>query len=70
MSVFGISITTLNTFEMLFTFANKLQKVASMYKDNVAIQASLDNYKEFIKNIQKHREKENKLKKIEEEKEL
>ena len=36
-SVFGISVTTLNSFEMLFTFANKLKKVSTMYKDNLAV---------------------------------
>lgn len=50
-SVFGISVTTLNTFEMLFMFANKMKKVSTLYKDNLAIATSLKHYKEFIKNI-------------------
>jgi hypothetical protein len=36
-SVFGISITTLNSNEMLFIFVNKLKKAASLYKDELAI---------------------------------
>lgn len=40
-----------------------------MYKDNLAIQTSLNNYKEFIKNINKHLEKERNQKIKEEEKE-
>jgi hypothetical protein len=43
---------------MLFMFANKLKKVTNAYKDNLAIQTSLNHYKEFIKNINKHIEKE------------
>lgn len=41
-----------------------------MYKENLAIQTSLQHYKEFIKNLQKHKEKEEKQRKIEEEKEF
>lgn len=48
---------------MLFMFANKLIKVTSMYKDNIAVQTSIKNYKDFIKNINKHLEKERNLKK-------
>lgn len=36
-SVFGASITTLNTFELLYVFANKLKKVSSIYTDNLAV---------------------------------
>lgn len=68
-SVFGISVTTLNTIEMLFIFANKLKKVASMYKENLAVLTSIDHYKDFIKNINKNLEKKQKLKQKEEEKE-
>ena len=69
-SVFGVSVTTLNNFEMLFMFVNKLKKVSSMYKDNLAVQTSLKNYKEFIKNINRHLQKERDLKRIELEKEF
>lgn len=68
-SVFGISVTTLNSFEMLFIFANKLKKTTSMYKDNLAVLTSISHYKEFIKNIKKNIEKQNKAKRDEEEKE-
>jgi hypothetical protein len=36
-TVFGASITTLNSFELLFMFANKLKKVSTIYLDNMAI---------------------------------
>ncbi len=36
-SVLGISITTLNTYEMLYMFANKLKKAALLYKEDLAI---------------------------------
>ena len=68
-SVFGISVTTLNSFEMLFIFANKLKKVASMYKEDLAVITSINNYKEFVKNIKKNLEKIKKIKEKEEEKE-
>ena len=55
---------------MLFMFVNKLKKVSSMYKDNLAVQTSLKNYKEFIKNINRHLQKEQDLKRIEQEKEF
>ena len=45
---------------MLFMFANKMKKVTTMYKDNLAIATSLKHYKEFIKNIQKHIDKKKK----------
>ena len=50
-SVFGISVSTLNSFEMLFIFALKLQKVAMMYKDDLAVLTSINNYKDFVRNI-------------------
>lgn len=50
-TVFGASITTLNSFELLFMFANKLKKVSTIYLDNMAIQTSLKHYKEILKNI-------------------
>jgi hypothetical protein len=53
-SVAGVSFTTLNSFEMLFIFATRLQKISSLYTDNLAVQLSLDNYKHFIKNISKN----------------
>jgi hypothetical protein len=56
--VFGISVSTLNSLEMLFIFANKLKKVALVYKDDIAILTSIENYKEFIKNIKSNLEKE------------
>lgn len=42
---------------MLYMFGNKLKKVTSLYKDNLAVQTSIDNYKDFIKNIEKHQQK-------------
>ena len=41
----------MNSFELLFLFASKLRKVTKIYTDNMAIQLSLDTYKEFIKNF-------------------
>lgn len=57
-SVFGISVSTLNSLEMLFIFVNKLNKVANVYKDDLAVLTSIENYKEFIKNIKNNIEKE------------
>lgn len=42
---------------MLYMFVNKLKKAASIYKDDLAIQTSIEHYKEFIKNIHKNLEK-------------
>lgn len=61
-SVFGASVTTLNSFDMLFLFANKLQKVAKVYTDNLAVQTSIDHYKEMIKTIKTTRIEESKTK--------
>lgn len=36
-TVVGVSITALNSFEMLFAFTNKLKKVATIYSDNLAV---------------------------------
>jgi hypothetical protein len=47
-SVFGIYVHALNSFEMLYMFAQKLKRITKMYKDDLAIQTSLKNYKEFI----------------------
>ncbi len=55
---------------MLYIFANKMKKVATMYKDDLAILTSINNYKEFVKNIKKNLEKERQIKQKEEEKEL
>ena len=49
--MFGASITTLNSYEMLFVFANKLKKVASIYGDNLAVQMSINSYKEMLKTL-------------------
>jgi hypothetical protein len=56
-SVFGISVTTLNSFEMLYTAVNKMKKIAKMYSDNLAVETSMSTYKEFIKNIYKSLDK-------------
>jgi hypothetical protein len=37
-------------------FVNKLKKVGAMYKDELAIVLSTENYKEFIMNIKKIKE--------------
>jgi len=50
-SVFGASVTTLNSFELLFMFANKLKKVSTIYLDNMAIQTSIQHYKDLLKNL-------------------
>ena len=39
-------------------FVNKLKKVGAMYKDEFAIVTSAEYYREFIKNIQKIKEKQ------------
>ena len=57
-SVFGITVTTLNSYEMLYMFVNKLKKAASVYGEDLAIQTSIEHYKEFIKNINKNIEKQ------------
>ena len=36
-SVFGISITTLNSCEMLYMFVNKLKKAAAIYGEDIAL---------------------------------
>jgi hypothetical protein len=56
-TVFGISVTTLNSFEMLFIFANNMKKVVKMYSDNLAVLTSINNYKDFVKNINKSLDK-------------
>jgi hypothetical protein len=38
-------------------FVNKLKKVGAMYKDELAVVTSTENYREFIKNIHKIKEK-------------
>lgn len=65
-TVFGASITTLNSFELLFMFANKLKKVSTIYLDNMAIQTSLKHYKELLKNIGETNNTNNKVIKEEE----
>jgi hypothetical protein len=46
-------------------FANKLKRITKMYKDDLAIQTSIKNYKEFIQNIQKTLEKKKDQERIE-----
>ena len=50
-TVFGVSVTTLNTFELLWVFANKLKKSSAVYTDNLAVQTSLQHYKEFVMTV-------------------
>ena len=50
-SVFGASVTTLNTYEMLYVFVNKLKKISSVYTDNLAVQMSIDAYKQMLKTV-------------------
>jgi len=40
---------------MLFVFANNMKKVVTMYSDNLAILTSINNYKDFVKNINKNK---------------
>lgn len=54
--MFGISATTLNSFEMLFIFANNMKKVVATYGENIAVLTSVMVYKDFIKNIKKNLE--------------
>ena len=44
LGVFGLKVTTLNTFEMLFMFANKLKKAANTYKNDIAVLTVFKNY--------------------------
>lgn len=53
-SVFGISVTTLNSYEMLFVFANNMKKVVANYGENIAVLTSINAYKDFIKNIKRN----------------
>lgn len=50
-SVFGASVTTLNSYELLYVFVNKLIKVSSIYTDNLAVQMSIDAYKQMLKTV-------------------
>lgn len=50
-AVFGAFIKTLNRFELLFMFANKLQKISKMYLENVAVQTSIEHFKEVVKTV-------------------
>jgi hypothetical protein len=36
-TVIGVSVTTLNAFEMLFALANKIKKVGNVYAENLAV---------------------------------
>jgi hypothetical protein len=36
-SVFGASITTLSSYELLYVFVNKLKKVSSIYTDTLGV---------------------------------
>jgi len=58
--VFGVTVTTLNSYEMLYMFVNKLKKAGAFYKEDIAIQTSIEHYKDFIKNIHKNLEKRQK----------
>lgn len=69
-SVFGISVSTLNSFEMLFVFANNTKKVVANYGENIAVLTSINAYKDFIKNINRSLEKENQQRAIEHQREL
>lgn len=64
-SVFGIYLTALNSFEMLYMFVNKLKKVSLLYKEDLAVQTSIKTYKEFVQNIQKSLERRQELKRKE-----
>ncbi len=54
LGVFGIKVSTLNTFEMLYLFANKLKKAATSYKNDLAVLTVYKNYQDFLTNIKKH----------------
>jgi len=47
-SVFGFTFKTLNSFEMIVMFLQKLKKFSKMHSDNIAIQSSFEHYKRFI----------------------
>jgi len=55
-SLFGASVSTLNRFELLFMFVSKLQKISKIYLDNVAVQTSIENFKEVIKEVAKKKD--------------
>lgn len=52
--VFGVKISTYNTFEMIYMFISKLKKTANSYQNEIAILTK--NYTNFIINIKKNLE--------------
>jgi len=47
-SLFGITLTTLNSYEMIFSFVKRLQKQFKQYEDALAIQTTIAKYKEYV----------------------
>jgi hypothetical protein len=50
-SVFGYYVSALNRLEVLFAFFSKLQKVSKIYTENVAVQISVENFKQVVQSL-------------------
>ena len=48
-TAFGLSITTLNSLEMLFHFVRQLKKAVSVYTDNPLIKEGFEAYRSIVK---------------------
>jgi len=51
--VFGYYVSALNRLEILFGFASRLQKISKLYLENMAVQTSLKNFEDIIKEVAK-----------------
>jgi hypothetical protein len=69
-SVFGISVSTLNSFEMLYMFMNKLKKASSLYMEDIAIMTSLVKYKELVSGLKQNLKKYRVIKSKRDEREM
>ena len=60
-SAFGVTVSVLNSFEMIYMFINKIKKMSALYADNLAVMTSIKIYTEFIKNVTAEVEKQSQI---------
>ena len=58
-----MSITTLNTYEMVFLFADRLKRQALSYQESIEVQTTWKKYQNFVKKIKSEQIKDEALKK-------
>ena len=52
-NLFGITVNTHYSFDKIYNFVTILGKAVGVYAENMAVQMAIEEYKKFIKDVEK-----------------